>query len=346
MASQKTNKRVRVALIGATGYAGFEAIRWLLRHDKVEITGLYGPENELGPIDSYFPLLSGLLVMEQELFNPDKIAKTAELALLCVPHKVAMSYVPLLREAGLKVIDWSADYRLADSAVYEKWYCPHTDLAHLKEAVYGLPELFRDRIVSAGLVANPGCYPTCAALPLAPLLKAGLIEPTGIIVNAISGVSGAGRTPGRKTHYPDRNENFEPYAPGTHRHMPEIEQTLIAATGGEVSLLFVPHLCPMDRGMLCSTYATPTSAKVKADQLIDVLRQAYRDEPFIRVRGGDVLPATKDVTHTNFCDMTARVAKGKVVLFSALDNLIKGASGQAIQNMNIMFGWDEKTGLI
>ena len=346
MASQTSHKRVRVALIGATGYAGYEAIRWLLRHGKVEITGLYGPENELGPIDSYFPLLTGLLPMEQEGFDVDKISRTAELAMLCVPHKVAMSYVPMLRDAGLRVIDWSADYRLSDREVYEKWYCPHTDLKHLAEAVYGLPELFRDRIAGADLVANPGCYPTCAALPLAPVLRAGLIEPTGIVVNAISGVSGAGRAPSRKTHYPDRNENFEPYAPGTHRHMPEIEQTLSAATGRDVSLLFVPHLCPMDRGMLSSIYATPADGDVTADKLIEVLRDAYRDEPFVRVRGTDTLPATKDVAYTNFCDMTARVAKGKVILFSALDNLIKGASGQAIQNMNIMFGWEERSGLI
>ncbi len=342
----KKNQKIRVAIIGATGYAGFEAIKLLLRHDKVEITGLYGPASELGPIDSYFPLLTNLLPMEQVLFEAATVAQTADLAMLCVPHKVAMSYVPQLRKAGLKVIDWSADYRLSDAAVYEKWYCPHADLEHLKEAVYGLPELFRDKIAKAGLIANPGCYPTCTALPLAPLIKEGLIEPSGIVVNAISGVSGAGRTPSRKTHYPDRNENFEPYSPGTHRHMPEMEQTLITATGKEVSLLFVPHLAPMDRGMLCSTYATPTKANLKAEDVIAVLREAYKDEPFIRVRTGDTLPATKDVAYTNFCDMTARVAKGKVALFSVLDNLIKGASGQAVQNMNIMFGWDEKTGLI
>jgi N-acetyl-gamma-glutamyl-phosphate reductase len=346
MAPQSSSKHVRIALIGATGYAGFEAIRWLLRHEKVQITGLYGPQNELGPIDSFFPLLTGLLPMEQELFDVDKIARTADLAMLCVPHKVAMSYVPLLRQAKLRVIDWSADYRLSDQAVYEKWYCPHTDVKHLAQAVYGLPELFRDRIAKADLIANPGCYPTCAALPLAPVLRAGLIEPSGIVVNAISGVSGAGRAPSRKCHYPDRNENFEPYAPGTHRHMPEIEQTLTAATGRDVSLLFVPHLCPMDRGMLSSIYATPTGPDVTEQKLIEVLRDAYRDEPFVRVRSSGALVATKDVAHTNFCDMAVRVAKGKVVLFSALDNLIKGASGQAIQNMNIMYGWDERTGLI
>jgi N-acetyl-gamma-glutamyl-phosphate reductase len=282
--------------------------------------------------------------LRQELFDLAKIASLgADLAMLCVPHKVAMSYVPQLRKAGLRVIDWSADYRIADAKEYEKWYCPHEDPAGLAEAVYGLPEYFGEQIRKAGLVANPGCYPTCSALALAPVLKAGLIEPTGIVVNAISGVSGAGRTPSLKNHYPERNENFEPYGVGNHRHMPEIEQTLTTVVGRKVEVLFQPHLSPMDRGMLCSIYADPTRATT-AEELTEVLRSAYADAPFVRVRT-DVLPATKYVTDTNYCDVCARVAKGKVILFSALDNLVKGASGQAIQNMNLMFGLPETTGL-
>jgi N-acetyl-gamma-glutamyl-phosphate reductase len=338
------NPTIRIILIGGSGYAGFEAIRWLGRHPQAELVGVYGPENELGPMEDFYPLLSKQVGLAQELFKPGKLADLdADVAMLCVPHKVAMSYVPALRAAGLRVIDWSADYRLSDAAVYEKWYCPHTDPEGLAEAVYGLPEYFADQIASANLVANPGCYPTCAALPIAPILAAGLIEPTGIVVNAISGVSGAGRTPSLKNHYPERNENFEPYGVGTHRHMPEIEQTLAAIVGRDVELLFQPHLCPMDRGMLCSIYAQPTEG-VTADGLLGALQAAYADAPFVRVRT-DVLPATKYVATTNFCDVTATVAKGRVVLFSALDNVIKGASGQAIQNMNIMFGLDETTGL-
>jgi len=339
------NKTIRVALIGATGYAGYEAIRWLGRHPHVELTGLYGPENELGPIEEFFPLLSGQVALSQELFDIDKVAPTADLAMLCVPHKVAMSYVPALRAAGLRVIDWSADYRLKDAAEYEKWYCPHTDPAGLTEAVYGLPEFFADDIATADLVANPGCYPTCAVLPLAPLLRAGLIADEGIVISAISGISGAGRTPTRKTHFPDRNENFEPYAVGTHRHMPEMDQVLTGIVGRNISVMFVPHLAPMDRGMLCSIYATPAVEGVTAESLIERLSDTYNATAFVRVRG-DVLPATKYVAHTNYCDISARVEGGRVMLFSALDNLIKGASGQAIQNMNLMYGWDETTGLI
>jgi N-acetyl-gamma-glutamyl-phosphate reductase len=260
-----------------------------------------------------------------------------------VPHKVAMDYVPKLRAKGIRCIDWSADYRLKDRAVYEKWYCPHVDAAGLSEAVYGLPEYFAPQIRTAGLIANPGCYPTSATLALAPILKAGLVHPTGIICNSVSGVSGAGRAPSLKFHYPERNENFEAYGVGTHRHMPEIEQNLKTITGQEVDVLFQPHLSPMDRGILSTIYAQP-ARDVTTEELTDVLKKAYADKPFVRVRT-EPLPATKYVAQTNFCDIAARVAKGRVVLFSAIDNLIKGASGQAVQNMNIMFGLDETTGL-
>jgi len=338
------NKTIRVVLVGGSGYAGFEVIRWLLRHPQAEIVGVFGPENELGAMDEFYPLLTGLTDLTQELFQPEKLASlNADLAMLCVPHKVAMSYVPALREAGLRVIDWSADYRLADVSLYEQWYCPHTDPAGLAEAVYGLPEFFRDRIAKAPIVANPGCYPTSATLALAPILQAGLIEPIGIVVNSGSGVSGAGRTPSLKCHFPERNENFEAYAVGIHRHMPEIEQNLKTISGTDVDVLFVPHLIPMDRGILSTIYATPTR-DVTTEELTQTLQAAYANEPFVRVRT-NILPATKYVAGTNFCDVAAVSVKGRVVLFGAIDNVIKGASGQAIQNMNIMFGLDETTGL-
>ncbi len=343
MAHGASNK-VRVVLIGGSGYAGFEAIRWLLRHPAAELVGVFGPEKEVGPMEGFYPLLSKHVTLSQALYAPEAVlALKADVAMLCVPHKVAMSYIPKLREGGLRIIDWSADYRLRDAAEYEKWYCPHTDPKGLGEAVYGLPEFYRDAIRSANLVANPGCYPTCTSLPLAPILKAGLIEPKGIIVSAVSGVSGAGRTPSLKNHYPERNENFEPYGVGNHRHMPEMDQVLSDVTGQDVTVLFQPHLCPMDRGMLCSIYARP-KGPVTREQLNDALQSAYADSPFVRVRT-NVLPATKYVATTNFCDVAADFARDTVILFSALDNVIKGASGQAIQNMNLMFGLDETTGL-
>ncbi len=336
---------IRVVLIGGSGYTGFEAVKLLARHPHAELVGVFGPADELGAMEAFYPHLTKLCPLEQELYEPARLAEAgADCALLCVPHKVAMSYVPGLLDAGLRIIDWSADYRLHDRAVYEQWYCPHTDPEHLAEAAYGLPEHFAEDIRPARLVANPGCYPTCTALPLAPVIAAGLVEPEGIVVNAISGVSGAGRKAAQKFHFPDRNETFEPYGVGAHRHMPEMEQVLGEITARDVELLFQPHLCPMDRGMLCSIYARPTRDDVTGEELTDCLRAAYDDAPFVRVRT-DVLPATKYTAYTNFCDVAARAAKGRVLLFSALDNLLKGASSQAIQNMNLMFGFDETAGL-
>ena len=339
----ESTKKIRVALIGGSGYAGLEAIRLLRRHAGAELVGIYGPADEVGPIAGFHPLLSDTVQLDQELYDAAKIAGRVDLVILAVPHKVAMSYVPGLLAAGVRVIDLSADYRIKDAAVYEKWYCPHTDPARLAKAVYGLPEYYAEQIASADLVANPGCYPTCAVLPLVPVLRAGLIDPEGIVVNAISGISGAGRKAAPAHHFPQRNENFEPYAPGTHRHMPEMEQVLNELTGKRTELLFAPHLSPMDRGMLASIYARP-KGEVTAKQITELLKETYADAPFVRIRG-DALPATKNVATTNFCDLAARVEKGTVILFSALDNLVKGASGQAVQNMNIMFGLDQTTGL-
>ncbi len=338
------NAKTRVVLVGGSGYAGFEALRWLIRHPHAEIVGIFGPEAELGPMERFYPLLSKQVELPQRLYEPDAVAAlNADVAMLAVPHKVAMSYVPPLREAGLRVIDFSADYRLSDRGVYEQWYCEHTDAERLTEAVYGLPEHYRDRIRTAGLVANPGCYPTSTILPLAPLLAEGLIEPDGIVASSASGVSGAGRAPSQMMHYPERNENFEPYKVGSHRHMPEMEQVLSDISGEPTTLLFQPHLAPMDRGILTSIYARP-AAGANEQKLTDALHAAYDSAAFVRIRE-DVLPATKYVANTNFCDVAVRLTKGTVVAFGALDNLIKGASGQAIQNMNVMFDMDERTGL-
>lgn len=335
---------IRVVLVGGSGYAGFEALRWLRRHPAAQVVGVFGPEGELGPMNEFYPLLTGQCDLDQERFDIDAVAsRGADLAMLCVPHKVAMAYVPKLRKIGLKVIDWSADYRLNSREVYENWYCEHTDADRFAEAVYGLPEYFADDIAKADLVANPGCYPTCTSLAAAPILEAGLIEPTGIVVNAVSGVSGAGRRPNLALHFPETNESFKPYGVGGHRHQPEMEQVLSTISGQTVDLLFQPHLCPMDRGMLCSIYADPT-CEATPEKLLAALTEAYADKPFVRVRPGGAVN-TKHVAGTNFCDVAATMNKGKVKLFSVLDNLLKGASTQAIQNMNLMFGLDETAGL-
>src|SRR5207247_850438 len=232
-------------------------------------------------------------------------------------------------------------------AVYAEWYGEkHADPEGLKQAVYGLPELFRDRIREATLVANPGCYPTSAILPLAPLLKAGLIEPQGIIIDSKSGVSGAGRQPKLTTHYPECNESLSAYNVGRHRHTPEVEQILTVAAGRPVEVIFTPHLVPMDRGILTTAYSTPAagSGAISEEKLFDAFRSFYADEPFVHVV--DHLPATKDSVGTNFCHLTVRLVRGKVITISCEDNLIKGASGAAVQNFNLMYGYDETTALL
>jgi N-acetyl-gamma-glutamyl-phosphate reductase len=254
-----------------------------------------------------------------------------------------MGFVPKLLEAGLKVIDFSADYRLKDVSVYEKFYSvKHTDTANLKTAVYGLPELFREQIKGADLIANPGCYPTGALLALAPLLKKGLIDTDSIIDNAVTGISGAGRNPTSKFHFPNMNENIFAYGVGSHRHMPEMEQIASEVAGSNVKILFQPHAGPFDRGILSTVYCEPKE-KVTGEQLTKLYNDFYAAEPFVQIRADS--PAVKDVAGTNYCHIYPTCAKGKIIIFSVIDNLVKGASGQAVQNMNIVFGLEETLGL-
>jgi N-acetyl-gamma-glutamyl-phosphate reductase len=280
--------------------------------------------------------------MQVEPLDLNKLANLADVALCCLPHKVSMGIVPKMLDAGLKVIDFSADYRLKDAAVYEKFYgVKHTDTANLARAAFGLPELFREKIKGAKLVANPGCFPTGATLAIAPLLKEGLIEPD-VIVNAVTGISGAGKNPSVKFHYPNMNENIFAYGIGTHRHMPEIEQIATDVAGKSVTVLFQPHAGPFDYGILSTVYCKP-KGKAANDQLDKLYKDFYANEPFVQVCAGS--PNIKDVAGTNYCHVFPAVVKDKVVCFSAIDNLIKGAAGQAIQNMNIIFGLDETMGL-
>ncbi len=333
---------VRVAIIGASAYTSIESIEILLKHPSAKITYLAGLREEFSDVTELFGQLHGRLSMPVELLDVGKAASVADVALCCLPHKVAMTYVPKLLEAGLKVVDFSADYRIQDTGLYEQYYEPHSDPANLAHAVYGLPELFRDKIKKASLVANPGCYPTGATLALAPLLAHKLVKTSGIVINSVSGVSGGGKNPTPNFHFPYMNENMYPYGIGTHRHQPEIEQNAAALAGRPVGLLFQPHVGPFDRGILSSVYCDP-AGDVTAEQVQTLFKEFYKYERFVQVLSKP--PVVKNVAKTNYCHIFATVAKGKVVVFSVIDNLIKGASGQAIQNMNLLFNLPESMGL-
>jgi N-acetyl-gamma-glutamyl-phosphate reductase len=335
---------VRVAILGATGYTALELIKLLLRHPEVEITALTSRQEGNPHVGSVHPSLIGRLDLRLEDIGPIAVASRADCVFSCLPHGVTASLVPHLLGAGVKVIDFSADYRLDDPQSFLDWYGEkHADPERLGKVVYGLPELFRDKIASAQLVANPGCYPTSAILALAPLIKQGLIEPADIIVDSKSGVSGAGRTPKLTTHFPECNESVSAYNIGRHRHTPEIEQIIRRAADRNVSVIFTPHLIPMDRGILTTAYSKPIGQTTEAT-LLSALREFYADEPFVRVV--DHLPGTKDTAGTNFCDITLRLVRSRVLTISTLDNLIKGASGAAVQNFNVMYGFEETTALL
>jgi N-acetyl-gamma-glutamyl-phosphate reductase len=332
-----------IAILGATGYTAVELIKILLRHPQAQITALTSRE-EKRPVSAVHQSLAGRLDLPLESLTPQEIAKRAECVFCCLPHTASASVVPELLQCGAKVVDLGADYRLNSVETFETWYGEkHPDPARLGKIPYGLPELFREQIIHAALVANPGCYPTSAILPLVPLLQSGWIEPTDIIIDSKSGVSGAGRTPKHTTLYPECNESIAAYGVGTHRHLPEIEQILSAGSGQTVKVIFTPHLTPMDRGILSVTYSKPAKP-ANQNELLTVLREFYRNEPFVHVV--EHLPATKDVSGTNFVHLTVRVTGGRVLTFSVLDNLIKGASGAAVQNFNLMFGYSETTALV
>ncbi len=332
---------VKVAIIGASGYTGAESIEILLRHPKAELVYLSALPEECGRVNEVFSRFKGRCELEIEPLDFDRLAPLADVVLCCLPHKVSMGFVPKMLDMGLKVIDFSADYRFKDATVYEKYYVPHTDTENLARAAFGLPELFRDTIKGADLVANPGCFPTGAVLAAAPLLKEGLIEPD-IIVNAVTGASGAGKNPSVKFHYPNMNENLFAYGIGTHRHLPEMEQIASDIAATDVKVLFQPHVGPFDRGILSTVYCKPKAA-ITDEQLSKLYADFYADEPFVQLCQAS--PCVKDVAGTNYCQVFAAAVKGMVVCFSAIDNLVKGASGQAIQNMNIIFGLDETLGL-
>lgn len=335
---------IRVAILGASGYSALELIKLLLRHPEAKITALTTRQTDAKHVGEVHPALAGRLDLRLENLTTAQIAERADCVFCCLPHGASAAAVAELLPLGKKVIDLSADYRLNDPAEYAQWYgLTHPDPDRLHTTVYGLPEIYRDKIRMASLVANPGCYPTSAILALAPLIRAGAISPDGLIIDSVSGVSGAGREPKAHLHFPECNENFTAYGVGTHRHMPEIDQILSDVAGSQVRVVFTPHLAPMDRGILSTCYAQP-ARELSNEALLTLYREFYAQEPFVRVSAA--LPATKQVSGTNFCDLTARSVRGRIVVLSAIDNLIKGASGAAVQNFNLLHGVPETTALL
>ena len=338
----------RVAIVGATGYTGAELLRILLQHPHVRVTALAAREKLAPRVSSVLPSFTGLCDLPIEPFDADAIAAKADVAFCALPHGASVACVEALHARGLKVFDLSADFRLRDSTVYQTWYgAAHAAPGLLAQAVYGLPELHREKLRAATLVAVPGCYPTASTLPLLPLLAAGMVSPEALVIHALSGVSGAGRTPGAAYHFPETSEGARLYkVAGTHRHTPEIEQVLGDVLGVAPTVTFTPTLAPMTRGILSTQYSTP-ARELRVEDLVQAAREYYAGSPSVVVLDPGVLPDTLWVRGSNRAMLGYAVdaRAHRVVSVGAIDNLVKGASGQAVQCMNLALGLDEGAGL-
>ena len=339
---------IQAGVIGASGYAGGEVVRILVGHPEIEITYLASDTYAGQPLSNAFRSLLGAELPVCEKLDPSVAAERADVLFLAQHNGWAMEVAPSLLQAGKKLIDLSADFRFSDSRIYEEWYkIPHKSPDLCKEAVYGIPELHKEQIAKASLVANPGCYPTGAILAMAPLVKHGVVDASAIIVDAKSGVSGAGRSKFELGNlYSEANENIKPYNVGDHRHTPEIEQELSALAGAKLVVSFTPHLTPMTRGILATSYA-PLKSQVDTAELLEISREFYKNAPFVVILPENEYPATKNTAGSNYCHIGYKVdgRTNRVVAMSAIDNLIKGAAGQAVQNINVMMGLDERIGL-
>ncbi len=334
--SKRTNPTV--AVFGAAGYGGALSARLLHRHPHFMLTAITARSDVGRRLDHVHPRHRVPMVLEE--LDLDRHSEV-DAAIVAYPHGAAAELVSELVRRGVRVVDLSADFRLRDPLVYEEWYRPHPDPELIARATYGLPEHYRDEIAGADLVANPGCYPTATILGLAPLAREGLLA--DVVIDAKSGVSGAGRGATDKTHFVTVDENLNPYGVPRHRHTPEIEQEL-AALGADLRVTFTPHLAPLDQGELVSCYVTP-GEPVSPDELTAIYREAYADEAFVEVVG--VPPGVRDVRETNICRISVHVDErtGRLIVFSAIDNLWKGAASQAVQNLNLMFGRPEGEGI-
>ena len=339
---------LKVGIMGASGYAGEELIRILLNHPEVEITALAAKIDKI-KIAELYPWLRGRIDLHCSDMKPDEVNKLCGLVFLALPHKVSMDAAPIFLKSGKKVVDLSADFRIKDVSVYEKWYeIKHECPEYIKKAVYGLPELYRKDIKGADLIANPGCYPTSIILGCSPLLKQKFVDTEYIVCDSKSGVSGAGRTPSQALMFTEiSNNSFRPYKINQHRHMPEIDEVLGFISGAKISVNFVPHLVPMERGILSTIYLRLVK-KINSKDAIGMYKEFYKGEYFVRVLEEGVSPDTKNVVRSNFCDIGIRVfpERSLAIVMTAIDNLVKGASGQAVQNMNIMYGFSERMGLL
>lgn len=339
----------RIGIVGVSGYTGAELTRLLANHDKVEITVATSRQYAGQKLADVYPALRKRTELVCEDVTGAELAERADLFFTAVPHKTAMDIVPDLLKAGKKVVDLSADYRIRDLDTYESWYQPHSSPEYIKEAVYGLPELYREDIRNTNLAANTGCFPITAILGLKPLLEEGLINIDNIIVDSKTGTSGAGRSANVATLFCEVHDGFKPYkVGGTHRHTPEIEQELTVLSGGkQATVTFTPHLLPISRGILSTIYTDPIKP-CSQEALQKLYEDKYKDEPFIRICPQGTVPALQHIRGSNYCDISIVVEKrtGRVVVLSAIDNIGKGSAGQAIQNMNLMLGFEETTGLM
>lgn len=338
---------IKAAICGGSGYTGAELLRILSGHPEVEITAVTSEKSAGKKVADLFPHLHKYSYLIYEPLDKEKIMNKADVFFMALPHAASQEAVDYFFKKGKKVIDLSADYRLSDVAVYEEWYkTPHNYADTLKEAVYGLPELHREKIKQSSLVANPGCYPTSAILGLYPAIKEDIIDVNSIIIDSKSGTSGAGRKADVGFSYCEVNEGFKAYGIATHRHTPEIEQELSEIAGKKITINFTPHLVPMNRGIISTIYGKMIRKAETADML-SVYKKYYDAEPFVKVLDEGVYPNAKNVRGSNYCEIGLRVNKrtNTLIIVSAIDNLVKGASGQAIQNMNIMMGFKETTAL-
>ncbi|MBM7566449.1 N-acetyl-gamma-glutamyl-phosphate reductase [Paenibacillus sacheonensis] len=341
------NTVVRAAIIGSTGYGGVELIRLLAGHPQVEVTSVVSSSSAGAPIAEGYPHLNEIRTDLLDDVDPALLKKKADVVFIATPAGVASKITPSLLAEGLKVIDISGDHRLRDRSEYETWYKKEAAAQeYLDQAVFGLCEVYGDSVRGAEFVSNPGCFPTATLLGLVPAVKAGLIDPASIIIDAKSGVSGAGRGVSLGNHYAEINENFKAYKLNKHQHIPEIEQVLSDIAGKKVVTTFSTHLVPMTRGIMSTMYAS-VNGKASNEDFVSLYRNYYEGRPFVRVRQEGTYPATKEVSGSNYCDIGFSVdpRTNRVTIVSVIDNLVKGAAGQAIQNLNLMMGWDESLGL-